>query len=106
MGETACGQDCADLTKDGDHCNACDHSCGGGECIAGICQPHTLATGINDLHAIGLDSARVYFSAGDFVRSCLKGGPCVGAGLKTEDVVLERERTGVLAVEASDLNIH
>ena len=30
----------------------------------------------------------------------------VGARLKTENLVLERQRTGVLAVEGSDLNIH
>lgn len=83
MGLTTCGTECADLQKDGDHCNACDHSCGGGECLDGICQPQTLATGIADLHAIAINSTRLYFSAGDLVRQCVKGGPCSGAGLQT-----------------------
>lgn len=98
-GTTPCGGACVDLQSSPDHCNACGHSCGGGACVTGLCQTHTLATGVAQLHAIGLDSTKVYFTAGNLVQGCLKGGPCSGAGLtKLADFTgLNEDGTGDLS---------
>lgn len=37
-----------DLKTSPDHCGACDHSCGGGVCAAGKCQPVTLLENVAD----------------------------------------------------------
>jgi hypothetical protein len=41
-GLTGCGSACADLGTSPDNCAKCGHSCGGGKCTAGVCQPATL----------------------------------------------------------------
>ncbi len=43
--ETMCGGACADLKTDPNNCNVCSHSCQGGACSAGMCQPVVLVSG-------------------------------------------------------------
>ena len=40
-GDASCGS--PDFTKDPKHCGRCNHACGSGECVDGVCQPFVLA---------------------------------------------------------------
>lgn len=54
---------CADVTSDPNNCGSCAHSCLGGTCIASVCQPVTLASGVTAPVGIALDSSYVYFTS-------------------------------------------
>lgn len=65
----------AALSSDGEHCGACDRSCGGGRCSAGVCQPVLLGYfpgGVGGV-APSLDPRSVYV----FVKQA-GGGPVGG----------------------------
>jgi hypothetical protein len=67
----------AQLMSDGANCGACGHSCLGGACAQGHCQPVTLASGLTNPVSVALDPAQVYFvesTATGTVRSCPKTG--------------------------------
>jgi hypothetical protein len=72
-----CGSSCVDEQTDGNNCGTCGHSCLGGACSAGLCQPVTLATTGGTYLAI--DTANVYWSNGTSFYSCPLSGGC-GAG--------------------------
>lgn len=72
-----CGSSCVDTTSDGENCGACGHSCLGGACSAGVCQPVELATTGGTYMAI--DSTNAYWSDGTNFYSCPLTGGC-GAG--------------------------
>lgn len=97
---TTCGAACVDLSQSSDHCHQCGHSCGGGLCVSGVCQPETLASGLASLHAIDIDDTHLYFSAGNLVQRCAKGGPCSGGGLApiADFTGQNEDGTGELAV--------
>lgn len=59
---TLCGSACVDLKSSKDHCGACDHPCGGGDCVSGVCQPLALASGQERPAALTVDGTHVYFS--------------------------------------------
>jgi hypothetical protein len=58
-GECACARDFADCDQDAenacetdllrtaDHCGSCDHDCGDGNCVDGLCTPSLLASGLS-----------------------------------------------------------
>ncbi|MCB9650535.1 MAG: hypothetical protein H6730_28685 [Deltaproteobacteria bacterium] len=41
-----CGVICVDLDNDPSHCGACNRSCLGGTCGAGVCQPYAIHTAV------------------------------------------------------------
>lgn len=53
---------CADAGSDPNNCGACGHSCGGGECTAGVCAPTMLAQNLESPAGIALDDSNVYFT--------------------------------------------
>ncbi len=58
-----CGGNCVDIATSPEHCGRCEHTCGGGECSKGRCQPmvvHALEQGTVD--ALGVGDTNVYFS--------------------------------------------
>ena len=55
------GMACGDLTTP-DNCGACGHSCFGGECVEGVCQPVVVASGQDEPFGIGVDDNHVYWS--------------------------------------------
>jgi hypothetical protein len=61
----ACGASCVDIENvDPANCGACGHSCQGGTCAAGRCQPLVLATGQSSLLSLAVDTTNVYWSGG------------------------------------------
>jgi hypothetical protein len=62
--EAGAGTSCdADLDSAGEQCGACGHSCLGGACVGGQCQPVVLVSGQVYPYGIAIDDARVYWVA-------------------------------------------
>jgi hypothetical protein len=57
-----CNDNCTDYQTDKFNCGRCGHSCQGGLCTAGVCQPLTLFTGGNPAN-IAVSSSNVYWSS-------------------------------------------
>jgi hypothetical protein len=57
--EACCAGSCSDEQTDPDNCGRCGHSCVGGACVAGVCQPVALAE--DEGVAIAVDSTSVYW---------------------------------------------
>jgi len=86
---TACTDACVDLKGDARNCGACGHSCLGGTCDLGSCQPKTIATGQSRLTRMATDGTYLYWS---------------GALTGTADYYVSRARvdgTGTVKVIAS-----
>ncbi|MDB4934856.1 MAG: Tryptophan synthase alpha chain [Labilithrix sp.] len=81
--KTLCTDACVDMMTSSDHCGKCGHSCGGGQCLAGVCQPVRIAGGLTNAHAIDLSpTAGVVISADKDVVRCDAPGGCTPATLK------------------------
>ena len=61
--KACCGKTvaCIDLGPDKDNCGACGHSCLGGDCVNGSCQPFTLASGPFPT-GLATDGIAIYFT--------------------------------------------
>ena len=61
--ETACSGTCVDLATDPVNCGSCGRSCGGGTCLASLCQPITLASYpvANGPTSMVVDGSNVYW---------------------------------------------
>ena len=57
----------ANLQTDNTNCGSCSHSCAGGDCNSGKCQPFIVGTGYNTPTNIKADGANTYFAATDGV---------------------------------------
>jgi hypothetical protein len=53
----------ANIQTDPNHCGRCGHSCGGGTCDQGKCQPVLLADGINLVQQLAVDATHLYYAA-------------------------------------------
>jgi hypothetical protein len=69
----ACGNGCINPATSLMHCGRCNHSCGGGACVMGVCQPSTVVDGmhVNDL---AIDPTGMFFTVGKQVLECPKNG--------------------------------
>lgn len=82
-GTVRCGQSCHDLSSDPKSCGTCGHSCGGGECHAGVCQPLVLIGGIGAVQRIVRQGDGLLVQAFDatfkpqLLRVHADGPPCV-----------------------------
>ena len=67
---------CVETDSNPDHCGACDHSCLGGECVSGQCQPVIVSSnpGLPYGH-LALDGHAVYWSAEGRVLTLDKKAP-------------------------------
>jgi hypothetical protein len=59
------------LAQDSRNCGACNHDCGSGGCIGGVCLPATIAGVPSGVDALAADTGKVY------VGSCGTTGPSV-----------------------------
>ena len=95
---TLCGSTCVDLQTDAQHCGACDHSCAGTSCNAGLCEPTKLAQGQTLPSAIAVDASRVYWLTSSAVMAIDKGRP--GAAPET---LAANTSPSALAVDSSSV---
>lgn len=67
---------CGDLQTSPLDCGVCGHSCLGGTCVAGKCQPVVLVTGDTGLGAVVVDATTIYYAAEDagYIRKIPIGG--------------------------------
>lgn len=54
-----------DLSADRDNCGRCGHSCGGGDCESGKCQPLLIEDGVPYPHSVAVDLEYVYYAYGN-----------------------------------------
>jgi hypothetical protein len=85
LGQLACPNGCADTSGDGNNCGSCGHSCLGGGCIAGKCQPTHLAPAFEP-GALAIDAQYAYWTnnsqnngSGAIQRTLLAGGGTVSS---------------------------
>ncbi len=74
----------ANIATSSDNCGACGHSCGGGMCSLGVCQPTTVA-GVTAATSISVDTTQIYFTSGTKILACPKSG-CVLAPTQLDDM--------------------
>lgn len=84
--KTKCGSLCVDTQTSGDHCGKCDHSCGGGACAAGVCQPVSIATKLDVPFGVTVSGNAVFWARLNRLSRCPKTG-CTGAPTKLTDEV-------------------
>src|SRR5262245_4765073 len=68
---------CEDVLSDATNCGACGHSCLGGSCSKGKCQPVVVADAQDQPSGIGVDADHVYwsnFGSLEIRRAPTKGG--------------------------------
>jgi hypothetical protein len=84
----ACGVGCINPATSAMHCGGCNHPCGGGTCMMGICQPATIIDGmhVNDLT---VDASGIYFTVGKRVLHCPKNGCGALAPTQIADMPME-----------------
>jgi hypothetical protein len=62
----SCSDACIDPMKDASNCDACGHSCQGGQCLSGQCQPVAVVSNPGTSpNVFGLDDGHVYYSVND-----------------------------------------
>jgi hypothetical protein len=95
----------ANVASDRNHCGRCDHSCLGGDCVAGVCQPFVVATSVGEpILDVAVDAKRVlwmtstsFWSGPGHVYSCPKKGCATATSLAVDNAL-----TGNLAAGDSD----
>ena len=79
-----CSNSCTDKNTDNLNCGSCGHSCLGGTCATGMCQPITLASGRTAPWALAVNTSGVYWLETKAVQAVpLNGGtvvPLVSSG--------------------------
>ncbi|HXI57557.1 MAG TPA: hypothetical protein VNO55_15930 [Polyangia bacterium] len=79
-GEAGCS---ADIATSPTNCGACGHSCGGGTCDRGACQPSVIPGVLAS--SIAVDASRLYFTNSTKVLACPKTG-CVLQPTQLDDM--------------------
>jgi hypothetical protein len=92
-GDTSCTDD---LSSSPENCGACGHSCGGGTCDLGVCQP-TAIPNVPAATSISVDGPTLYFTAGTRVLACPKSG-CVLQPTQLDDMSMNGYSTWAVHV--------
>lgn len=95
-----CGNVCAHLDSDHDHCGRCDRPCDGA-CANGLCQGVVLVSGQTAISGIAVNASSVYWTVSTTVagavsvyRVAVRGGPI-------SIVARDHATTGGIAVDAT-----
>jgi hypothetical protein len=105
---TTCGGACVDTMTDAAHCGRCAHSCTGGTCLAGKCQPVVIAANQYDSFGIALDATYVYFTVRDVSNGpwFVRRAPLAGNAQQTaETLVSGLDNVSGLAVNATHIYV-
>jgi hypothetical protein len=62
MPSALCGSTCVNLQTSAANCGSCSHSCLGGACLAGACQPFAIATGQGNPLGLSQDGVNLYWA--------------------------------------------
>jgi hypothetical protein len=75
-----------DTQKSADHCGKCGHSCLGGQCVGGKCQPFQLAS-VSVPSGVAVDKTHVYFTFPSLplVQRVQRDGKCTPASPCPQD---------------------
>jgi hypothetical protein len=94
-----CGEVCADLTSDRNHCGRCDHRCNG-ECVASRCRLIVASDPITtpSLRGIAVDATNIYWTNPD--NGNVKRAP-VGGGTAVMVAVGQDAGGGAIAVDGT-----
>lgn len=68
-----CAEACVNVASSPESCGRCGHDCGGGECIAGVCQPVLVAdqgAQLAEPTALALNRSAIFWLEPGRVRSC------------------------------------
>ncbi len=83
-GDAGTDASCTNIVSSPDNCGVCGHSCGGGMCMLGVCQPMTLA-GVTAATSISVDATQIYFTTDTKILACPKSG-CVLQPTQLDDM--------------------
>jgi hypothetical protein len=72
---------CRDTSTSPSNCGRCGHSCQGGACVGGVCQPVVLASGQSSPADLAVDSTSVFWA--DFVNPGAVYKVSIGGGAIT-----------------------
>src|SRR5688500_9798242 len=72
-----CGGECTRIDIDPSHCGRCDHACGGGACLAGRCEPVTIAAALDSPVYLAPTETTLYWTQGTGIASCPVATSCV-----------------------------
>jgi hypothetical protein len=72
-----CGGECTRIDIDPSHCGRCDHGCGGGACLAGRCEPVTVAAGLDGPEYLAPTETTLYWTQSTGIASCPVATSCV-----------------------------
>jgi sugar lactone lactonase YvrE len=100
--EVAADAGCSpDLATDGNNCGSCGHSCLGGDCSGGVCQPVVMASGQANAVAIAVGGGYVYWT--EYGAGAVRRCPVTGCGASPETVAtVSGSYTMGLAIDATD----
>ncbi len=89
---------CGSTVSDPNNCGACGHSCLGGGCANGMCQPVAIVTGRTNPTGIAVDANNVYWTENSFNGQVMQAP--VGGGTVTTLAAL-RDYPYAIAVDAT-----
>jgi hypothetical protein len=93
-GDTLCGTSCVNEQNDNQNCGSCGHSCAGGKCQSGVCQPLQIATEV--AYDIVIAQSKAYWvDESTHVYSCsttgvgMCGATSIATGQTTERIAYD-----------------
>jgi hypothetical protein len=101
--DAGCDAADADLATSADHCGRCGHSCLGGACEAGVCQPVTIASNQQRPAGVATDGTNVFWSNDTlgFIAGNVATCPLAGCGAIPSNLVIEG--ASAVAVDGTDV---
>jgi hypothetical protein len=83
-----CDGACVDVQSSTDHCGSCDHSCGGGACTKGSCEPQVVVSAQDGAFALALtpDGLGVFWARPNGLFRCPVSGCAANKAFMVADV--------------------
>lgn len=91
-----------DTSGDGKNCGSIGHDCLGGSCLAGKCQPITLAEGQGQPHRLAIDSKNVYWT-NTFTGTVMQ---CAAGGCNKSPVTLVNSQASPFGIVTDGVDVY